>query len=512
MIKRNIQKLYLIRILPLIIVSAILIGLWTASSVGASPPLGPLFAGPPPTMINYQGMINVDSLPYTGSGYFKFAIVNSSGGNGTLNYWANDGTASGEPGTAVPLAVSNGLFNVLLGDTSLGGMTQTIQDTVFSETNTYLRVWFSQDASGPFEALEPNQRIASVAYALHARYADNPGPTGPTGPSGPQGPMGPSGPTGPSGPQGPAGPSGPSGPQGNPGPTGPSGPQGPAGPSGPTGPQGPAGPSGPSGPQGNPGPTGPSGPQGPAGPSGPSGPQGDPGPTGPSGPQGPAGPSGPSGPQGLPGDPGPQGPSGPTGPQGASGPSGPTGPQGPSGPTGPQGASGPSGPTGPQGPSGPTGPQGASGPSGPTGPQGPSGPTGPQGSTGPQGPNGNTIIGGGTGGSTLSRSGNNYIPLFFSDADSQESAVAQTVPLAATLSNFYVHLSGAPGPGNSYTFTVRRNGGNTTVTCTISGSSATTCSDTTHTQAFDAGDTISIESVPLSNPSNASMHWTATFN
>jgi hypothetical protein len=59
-----------------------------------------------------------------------------------------------------------------------------MQDTVFSESDTYLRVWFSQNAGGPFEALEPNRRIASVGYALHAKYADNPGPTGPQGPNG----------------------------------------------------------------------------------------------------------------------------------------------------------------------------------------------------------------------------------------------------------------------------------------------------------------------------------------
>ena len=493
MIERSVRQLHRLRILPLIVVGTVLAGLWTAGAVGASPPLGPLFSGPPPTMINYQGTINVNGSPYSGTGYFKFAIVNSSTGDGAANYWANDGAASGEPATAVPLAVSNGLFNVLLGDTSVGGMTQTIQDSVFSETNTFLRVWFSQSAGGPFEALEPNQRIASVAYALHAKYADNPGPAGPPGP---QGVPGPTGPIGPEGPQGPVGPSGPQGPQGDPGPAGPPGPRGLQGDPGPTGP---AGPEGPQGPQGDPGPTGPPGPQGPQGDPGPTGPQGDPGPTGPTGPQGPQGDPGPAGPQG------PQGDQGPTGPQGD---------QGPAGPQGLQGDPGPTGPTGPQGPAGPTGspgPQGDPGPIGPTGPQGPAGPTGPQ------GPNGNTIIGGGTGGTNLSGSSTRYVPLFFSDVDATESSVEQTVPVAATLSQFYVRLSGAPDPPplsssvQSYTFTVHKNGGGTLVTCTISESN-TTCSDTTNSVAFNAGDTISIESDPSNGPNGARMHWTARFN
>jgi len=162
----------------------------------ASGAFASLFAGAPPTMISYQGIVNVNVTPFTGTGHFKFAIVDAASGNGSTNYWANDGQANGEPATAVPLTVNSGLFNVLLGDTSLSGMSQTLSENAFSETATYLRVWFSQSASGPFEALEPNQRITAVAYALRAKYADNsaPGPVGPAGPVGPQGPAGPAGP------------------------------------------------------------------------------------------------------------------------------------------------------------------------------------------------------------------------------------------------------------------------------------------------------------------------------
>ena len=104
--------------------------------------------------------------PFTGNGYFKFAVMDAASGNGTTNYWANDGTASGQPSTAVALAVTGGLFDVMLGDTSLAGMTQTITQSAFNQTTTYLRVWFSQTPGGPFQALDPNQRIGSAAYAL----------------------------------------------------------------------------------------------------------------------------------------------------------------------------------------------------------------------------------------------------------------------------------------------------------------------------------------------------------
>jgi hypothetical protein len=193
--------------LHLLLIAVVLSGLWGASAVRASPAASSLLAGPPPSLISYQGVVKVSAMPYIGNGYFKFAIVNAGG---TVTYWSNDGTSVGgsQPVAYVPLAVDQGLFNVLLGDTGLPGMTQPLSDSAFVETNTFLAVWFGQSTGGPFERLTPDLRIASVAYALHAKTADTPGPSGP---SGPKGQAGSSGPSGPSGPQGPSGPSGPSG-------------------------------------------------------------------------------------------------------------------------------------------------------------------------------------------------------------------------------------------------------------------------------------------------------------
>jgi hypothetical protein len=269
MIKRTVRWLRNPQVFPLVLVMALLIALGAAGTAGANSPPRALLQQNTPTMINYQGTIKVGGSPFNGTGYFKFAVVDAATGDGTTNYWANDGTASGEPAAPLSLAVSGGLFNVLLGDTSLTGMTQVLDEPVFAHDPTYLRVWFSQTGTpGTFEALEPNQRIVSVAYALHAKYAENgpAGPEGETGPTGPVGPQGPEGPTGATGPQGPAGETGPTGPQGPVGATGASGPQGPEGATGPSGPSGPPGPTGSQGPQGPSGPTGPAGPSGPTGP------------------------------------------------------------------------------------------------------------------------------------------------------------------------------------------------------------------------------------------------------
>ena len=53
-----------------------------------------------PLMINYQGKVNVAETPYTGTGLFRFAIVDAPG---TTTYWSNDGNTP--PTTDVALTV-----------------------------------------------------------------------------------------------------------------------------------------------------------------------------------------------------------------------------------------------------------------------------------------------------------------------------------------------------------------------------------------------------------------------
>ncbi len=123
-----------------------------------------------PTVVSYQGQVRVGGSVYSGVGHFKFAVVDSGG---TISYWSNDGTSSGgsEPTASVSLSVSGGLFSVLLGDISLTGMTSPLTDAVFAtSTDTYLRVWFSDDGVS-FSRLTPDQKIAAVPYALQAESA-----------------------------------------------------------------------------------------------------------------------------------------------------------------------------------------------------------------------------------------------------------------------------------------------------------------------------------------------------
>ena len=160
------------------------------------------------------------------------------------------------------------------------------------------------------------------------------------------------------------------------------------------------------------------------------------------------------------------------------------------------------------------GPQGPTGPAGPTGLQGPQGPTGPQGLTGPTGPAGAfRVVSGGAVNRQISGNTTYYLGPFISTAaDSAEANVQVRAGAAGTLSNFTVKVSTAPGGsgGRTWTATVRKGGVSTGVTCTIS-SSATSCSDNTHTAAFVVGDMLSVQIVGAGNPSATYVTWKAAY-
>ncbi len=118
-----------------------------------------------PQLLNYQGRVAVGTTNFDGPGQFKFAFVNA---DGSTTYWSNDGTSSNgsEPTSAVALAVTKGLYSVLLGDTTLANMV-AIPNNVFSNEQVYLRIWFDDGVNGS-QLLTPDQRIAAVGYALTA--------------------------------------------------------------------------------------------------------------------------------------------------------------------------------------------------------------------------------------------------------------------------------------------------------------------------------------------------------
>ena len=112
--------------------------------------------------------------------------------------------------------------------------------------------------------------------------------------------------------------------------------------------------------------------------------------------------------------------------------------------------------------------------------------------------------------------GNLFIGLLDNN-NTTEANVQQAIPVAGTISQFYVRTTGDVGDtGDNYTFTIRINGaaGATPVTCTIIGNNTGTqqsCSDLTNSVAVTAGQLFSILSTEASSPNGVSVHWTAKF-
>ncbi|HZR20237.1 MAG TPA: hypothetical protein VFE51_23340 [Verrucomicrobiae bacterium] len=107
-----------------------------------------------PGMISHQGKITVDNTNFTGTGQFKFALVDAAGVN---TFWSHDGTSiSGtEPtGSPVSLPVTRGIFSVNLGDSAISNMSRAIPASVFTNGDVRLRVWFNDGIAGMPHARE----------------------------------------------------------------------------------------------------------------------------------------------------------------------------------------------------------------------------------------------------------------------------------------------------------------------------------------------------------------------
>lgn len=76
-----------------------------------------------------------------------------------------------------------------------------------------------------------------------------------------------------------------------------------------------------------------------------------------------------------------------------------------------------------------------------------------------------------------------------------EAAVQFPMPIGGTFTKLYVQTSVAPGASKTFVFTVDKGAVAQTITCTISGNTATSCNDTAHSFTFAAGDLISVKDV-----------------
>lgn len=115
-----------------------------------------------PGIITYQGRVTANGTNFTGVGQFKFSLVEPGP---SVTWWSQDGLPT--PNTIISVPVTNGLFNIALGDTTIAGMNNAIPSSVFDNTHIRLRIWFNDGVTG-FAQLAPDQRLTSVGYALRA--------------------------------------------------------------------------------------------------------------------------------------------------------------------------------------------------------------------------------------------------------------------------------------------------------------------------------------------------------
>jgi len=124
-----------------------------------------------PHLLNYQGRVTSGGQNFSGTGQFKFALINA---NATTAYWKNDGPPGNilVPPFGISIPVQNGHYSVQLGDTAITNM-QALPPEVFTQhSDVRLRVWFSDGVHG-FQALVPDQRLAAVGYAIMAEDVKN---------------------------------------------------------------------------------------------------------------------------------------------------------------------------------------------------------------------------------------------------------------------------------------------------------------------------------------------------
>ena len=123
------------------------------------------------------GVVTSINLISPGSGYSSAPTVTIAPPPTDIvytTYWSNDGTSSAgsQPAASVTVAVTQGLFTLTLGNTSLPNMTGIPAALFAEQSDLQLQIWFSDGING-FGMLSPLQNVTPVPYASFAENASN---------------------------------------------------------------------------------------------------------------------------------------------------------------------------------------------------------------------------------------------------------------------------------------------------------------------------------------------------
>ena len=115
-----------------------------------------------------------------------------------------------------------------------------------------------------------------------------------------------------------------------------------------------------------------------------------------------------------------------------------------------------------------------------------------------------TPAGGGTGYSQIGTSYGNMA------GAAEDFGHKQLMPTAGTFKKLYIHLTTAPGAGEDRVFTVRRNGGDTSIVATLEDAEDTG-NDIVNTQAYVATDYVGLKCVASAGAAGSRVHWGIVF-
>lgn len=112
-----------------------------------------------------------------------------------------------------------------------------------------------------------------------------------------------------------------------------------------------------------------------------------------------------------------------------------------------------------------------------------------------------TFSGSGTFGNTIAQNTTTYMGIYYAN---EAYTTAFVIPFNATIKNLYVYSGGAPGAGQTYTYTMMVNNSAQTVTCQISGAASNSSNDTTHSFTVSAGDRVVVRLVTSATAADSS--------
>ena len=130
----------------------------------------PDLASAVPIELNHQGVVKVNGDLFDGTGEFRFALLDPDSGN---NVWTNDGSGIGSasiPGSGIELQVSNGLYDIDLGDTSHSEYGTPRKRASFRMTTSPSGSG-SMTAPNGLRQMEPDQSLSHSPYSAQAEEA-----------------------------------------------------------------------------------------------------------------------------------------------------------------------------------------------------------------------------------------------------------------------------------------------------------------------------------------------------